>query len=69
MTIDEKIIDQKLQYNINKKASEISALSSVNFEKYEYLTAEKILPYKKKKEKLNLIIPHSDKRLKTQKSN
>ena len=28
MTIDDKIKDEKLQYNINRKAAKISALSS-----------------------------------------
>ena len=43
MTIDDKIRDEKLQYNINREASKISALSSGKIEKYEYLTGEEIL--------------------------
>ena len=43
MTIDNKIRDEKLQYDINKEA-EILALSSGKINKYEYLTLEKILP-------------------------
>ena len=44
MTIDEKIRDEKLQYDINKEAAKISALSSNKIHKYEYLTGEDILP-------------------------
>ena len=44
MTIDDQIRDEKLQYNINREAAIISALSSNKFNKYEYLTGEKILP-------------------------
>ena len=41
MTIDDKIRDEKLQYDINKKAAKISGLSSGKIDKYEYLTGEK----------------------------
>ena len=44
MTIDEQIRDEKLQYDIDKEAAEISALSSGKIHKYEYLTGEDILP-------------------------
>ena len=44
MTIDDKIRDGKLQYDINREAAEISALSSRKTDKYEYLTVEEILP-------------------------
>ena len=44
MTINDQIKDEKLQYDINREASKISALSSVNIQKYEYLTGEDILP-------------------------
>ena len=43
-TIDDKIIDEKLQYDINREAAKISALSSGKIDKYEYLTGEEILP-------------------------
>ena len=43
MTIDDKIRDEKLQYNINGKAAKISVLSSSKIDKYEYLTGEKII--------------------------
>ena len=41
MTIEDRIRDEKLRYDINKK---ISALSSDKIDKYEYLTGEEILP-------------------------
>ena len=44
MTIDGKIGDEKLQYNINREAGKISALSSGEIDKYEFLTGEEILP-------------------------
>ena len=44
MTINDQIRDKKLQYNINKEAAKISALSSDKFRKYEYLTVKEILP-------------------------
>ena len=44
MTIDDKIRDEKLQYDINRKAAKISVLSSGKIDKYEYLTGEEILP-------------------------
>ena len=44
MAIDDKIIDKKLQYNINIEAAKISALSSGKIDKYECLTGKEILP-------------------------
>ena len=44
MTISDKIIDEKMQYDVNRKAANISALFSGKIEKYEYLTGEEILP-------------------------
>ena len=40
MTINDQIRDEKLQYDINRKTAQISALSSGNIQKYEYLTGE-----------------------------
>ena len=39
MTIDDKIRDEKLHYNINRET-----LSSGKIDKYEYVTGEEILP-------------------------
>ena len=44
MAINDQIKDEKLQYNINREAAKISALSSGKLQKYEYLTGEDILP-------------------------
>ena len=44
MTINDQIRDEKLQYDINREAAKISALSSGKIHKYEYLTGEDILP-------------------------
>ena len=44
MTIDDKIRDEKLQYDINREAARISALLSGRIDEYEYLTGKEILP-------------------------
>ena len=44
MTISDQIKDEKLQYDINREAAKISALSSAKLHKYEYLTGGDILP-------------------------
>ena len=44
MRIDDKIRDEKLQYESNKEAAKISALSSGRIDEYEYLTGKEILP-------------------------
>ena len=46
MTTEDQIKDEKLQYDINREAAKISALSSGKLDKYEYLTGEEILPSK-----------------------
>ena len=48
MTIDDKIRDEKLWYDINREAAEVSALSSNKLNKYEHLTGEEILPSNQK---------------------
>ena len=44
MSIEDQIRDHKLQYDINREAAKISALSSGKIDKYEYLTGKEILP-------------------------
>ena len=44
MTIDDKIKDEKLQYDINRKVAKISALPSRKIDKYKFLTGEEVLP-------------------------
>ena len=43
MTIEDQIRDEKLQYDVNREAAKISALSSGKIDKYEYLAGEEIL--------------------------
>ena len=44
MAINDQIRDEKIQYDINREAAKISALSSGKILKYEYLTGEDIFP-------------------------
>ena len=44
MTINDQIKDEKLQYDIDREAAKIAALSSGKTHKYEYLTGEETLP-------------------------
>ena len=48
MTINDQVEDEKLQYDINREATEISSLSSSKIDKYGYLTGEEILPSNQK---------------------
>ena len=43
MTIDDKINDEKLQYNISREIAKVSVLSSDKTAKYEFFTGEEIL--------------------------
>ena len=58
MTIEDQIKDKKLQYDINREAAKISALSSGKIDKYEYLTGERYYHRINNKllNKLNLLI-------------
>ena len=38
--LDRKIVQNEAQYDLDRKAAKISALSSNNLDKYEYLTGE-----------------------------
>ena len=49
MTIEDKIKDEKIQYDINREAAKTSALSPGKIDKYEYLTGEEILPSNQQK--------------------
>ena len=68
MTIDDQIRDEKLQYDINREAAKISALSSNKIGKYEYLTGEEILPSNQKQiiEQAKLSYAPLEKRLKNE---
>ena len=54
--LDRKIMQNEAQYDLDRKSAKISALSSNNLDKYEYLTGEDLglKPLKK----LNLSILH-----------
>ena len=54
MTSDDMIIDEKIEYDINREAAKIFALFSDEIDKYEYLTGEEILPFDQSR-----IIKHS----------
>ena len=43
MTIDDNIRDEKLQYDINREAAKLLALSSGKIHKYKCFTGEEIL--------------------------
>ena len=43
MTIDDRIGDEELQYDINREAAKISALFSGKIDRYEYPTGEEIM--------------------------
>ena len=43
MTIDDKISDEKLQYDINRESAKIWKLWSGKIDKYEFLTGKEIL--------------------------
>ena len=38
--LDKKVVQNEAQYDLDRKAAKISALSSSNLDKYEYLTGE-----------------------------
>ena len=44
MTIEDKIRDEKVQFDINRVAAKISALSSGKIDKYELLKGKRMLP-------------------------
>ena len=44
MAINDEIRDEKLQFDSNREAAKILALSSGKIHKYKYLTGEEILP-------------------------
>ena len=45
MTLEDQISDEKLQYDINREAAKISALSSGETDQDEYLTGEEMLAF------------------------
>ena len=70
MTIDDKIKDENLQYDVNKEATKMSPLLSGKVNKYEFLTGEEILKFIKveKQKELSLQNLLSRKHLKKKKN-
>ena len=68
MTIDNKIRDEKLQYDIKRETAKISALPSGKVRRYEYLTGKEIIPSDQKRviEQANFIYPSLGKASKKQ---
>ena len=44
MTIDDRVIDERIKYDMNTEAAKISALSYGKIDKYEYLPGKEMLP-------------------------
>ena len=56
--LDRKIMENEAQYDLDRKAAKISALSSNNLDKYEYLTGEDLGLKPSIVEQVNLNILH-----------
>ena len=56
--LNRKIMQNEAQYDLDRKAAKISALSSNNLDKYEYLTGEDLDLNQALLNKLNLSIIH-----------
>ena len=54
-TIDNKIEQNKAQYNLDRPTARISALSSGNVSKYKFLSGKNALPEKDRLEKVAII--------------
>ena len=57
VTTDDKIRNEKLQYDSNREAAKISALTTGKINKHEYLTGKEFLPFNQRqiKEQVKLI--------------
>ena len=55
ITIFNKIQKNKTKYNLDRQTAKISALSSRNIGKYEFLTGEDVLPEKVQLEKAAIV--------------
>ena len=56
MKIDDKIKDEILQYDINREAAKILALSFGKIDKYEYLTSKEIIPIYQRRVSLHILL-------------
>ena len=59
--LDGKVMQNEAQYDLDRKAAKMSALSSNNLDKYEYLTGEDLVLNQALSNKLNLNILHWEK--------
>ena len=48
MAIDDEVRDEKLQYDINREAANLSTLLSGKLDKYENLSGEEVVPFNQK---------------------
>ena len=48
MAIDDEVRDEKMQYDINREAANLSTLLSGKLDKYENLSGEEIVPFNQK---------------------
>ena len=48
MEIDDEVRDEKLQYDINREAANLSTLLSGKLDKYENLSGEEVVPFNQK---------------------
>ena len=55
-TIDNKIKQNKAEYNLDRQSAEISPLSSGNVSKYQFLTGKDVLPEKELLEEAGTIM-------------
>ena len=56
--LDRKIMQNEAQYDLDRKAAKISALSSNNLDKYDYFNGEDLVLNQALLNKLNLSILH-----------
>ena len=61
MTIEDRIRDEKIQYDINREAAKISALSSDKIDKYEYRIRDEKIQYDINREAAKISALSSDK--------
>ena len=63
MAIDDEVRDEKLQYDINREAANLSTLLSGKLDKYENLSGEEVVPFNQKQiiEQATFVYSHFEK--------
>ena len=63
MAIDDEVRDEKMQYDINREAANLSTLLSGKLDKYENLSGEEIVPFNQKQiiEQAKFVYSHLEK--------